>query len=401
MGEENFTEELINRLLDTISRCRSCMNCYSVCPLVDSTRGFPTQGPYGILRSLYYGIKWDESLTVGDREALGDIVYACTTCSSCEIKCKSSGAGVPIVEIIEDGRKLLVTEGIGPLKNQRIALKSIRSLGNPYGAPAEDRLNWLKDFDKKKKLSTKSALDEGDFELLLYVGCSASYDKNIQNVARCLISLLEETGINYGVLKEEVCCGSPANRAGDKQMFSDISCENLRRFEKQGVKWIVTISPHCYNVFINEYPDSIKGIKIQHYTEFLSDMMDEGRLVPHKEIGEIVTYHDPCYLGKKNNIYEAPRKLLRGIPGIKLVEMKHNRQDSLCCGGGGGRMWAAVEEVTRLSQIRLKEAIKVKASIIATACPWCHIQLGDAIKDTNSEDKIEVKDIAELMADVL
>lgn len=399
MNEEHSLESLIDKLSDTVTKCRGCMSCYSVCPLVESTHGFPSSGAYGILRAIYYGIKWDEVLGIEDKQELRDIVYACTTCKACELKCKSSGAGVPIVELIEDGRRLLVEEMVGPLPNQSVVLKSIGSLGNPYGMLAEDRLNWLKAFSKGKNLSCKLIPDDGDVDLLLYIGCTASYDESIRKVACSLLTLLEKMNIDYGILKEEKCCGSPANRLGEFQMFSNISFENAKRFEECSVKHIVTISPHCYNTFISEYPESTKKIKIQHYTEFLFDMMREGKLAPQKAIGKVVTYHDPCYLGKRNGIYEPPRTVLEGIPGIKLVEMKRNRQDSLCCGGGGGRMWAAVKESNRLSQIRLKEAMEVKADVIATACPWCHIQLEDAVKDTNNEDKIEVKDIAELVAD--
>lgn len=402
MAETDFLENLMSKLLDTIAKCKSCMNCYSVCPLVESTRGFPSQGPYGILRSIHYGIKWDELLGFEEKKKLRDIVYICTTCKSCDIKCKTSGSGVPIVEMIEAGRELLVAQGIGPLDNQGLVLKSIMSEGNPNYGIAKDRLDWLRDFSKERNLSYKIVPDDGSVDLLLYVGCTASYDKGIQNVARCLVTLLEKMKINYGVLKEESCCGSPANRVGAKQMFSEICSENVKRLEECDVKWMVTVSPHCYNTFVNEYPNSIiKKLKIQHYTEFLSDMMDKGMLTPQKEIGKVVTYHDPCYLGKRNEVYEAPRRILKGIREIKLAEMKRNRQDSLCCGSGGGRMWAAVEETTRLSQIRLKEAMEVNAEIIATACPWCHIQLDDAIKDTNNEGKIEVKDIAELVAEAL
>lgn len=402
MDEVDSLEKFLDNLLDTLNKCKGCMFCYSACPLVESTHGFPTQGPYGILRSIYYGIKWDELLGLEEKKRLRDIIYTCTTCKSCDIRCKLSGAGMPIVDLIEKGRELLVTEGVGPLENQGLALKSIRGLGNPYGLLAKDRLDWLTDFSEKRQLSYKIVPDGGIVDLLLYVGCTASYDNSVQKVARCLVTLLEKMKINYGVLKDESCCGSPTSRVGERQIFSEISSENVKRLEECEVKWMVTISPHCYNTFVNEYPSSIvKKLKIQHYTQFLSDMMDKGMLAPQKEIDKVITYHDPCYLGKRNDVYEAPRRVLREIPGIKLVEMKRNRQDSLCCGGGGGRMWAAVEETTRLSQIRLKEAMEVNAEIIATACPWCHIELEDAIRDTGNEGKIEVKDIAELVAEAL
>lgn len=402
MNEADSLEKFLDSITDAMNNCKGCMFCYSACPLVESTHAFPTQGPRGILRSIYYAIKWDELFGLEEKKRLRDIIYACTTCKSCDIRCKLSGSGIPVVDLIEKGRELLVIEGVGPLDNQGLALKSIGSVGNPYGLLAKDRLGWLTDFSEKRHLSYKIVPDGGNADVVLYVGCTGSYDESIQNVARSLVTLLEKMKLNYGVLKDESCCGSPANRVGEREMFSRISADNTSRLKEYGVKWIVTISPHCYNTFINEYPDSVaKEIKIQHYTQFLSDMMDKGMLAPQKEIDKVITYHDPCYLGKRNDVYEAPRRVLKGIPGVKLVEMKRNRKDSLCCGGGGGRMWAAVEDNPRLSQIRLKEAMEVNAEIIATACPWCHIELEDAIKDTGNEGKIEVKDIAELVAEAL
>ncbi|MBW2040322.1 MAG: (Fe-S)-binding protein, partial [Deltaproteobacteria bacterium] len=211
--------------------------------------------------------------------------------------------------------------------------------------------------------------------------------------------LLEEVGANYGILNEERCCGSPARRMGEEGLFEDLSNDNLEAFRQSDVQIIITISPHCYNTYINEYPEATNGLKIQHYTEFFSEAIERGDLVPKSKIEKVLTYHDPCYLGKKNEVYEAPRKILKSIPGVKFVEMKRNRDNSLCCGGGGGRMWIETEEINRLSETRINEALAEGAEIIATACPWCHIQLEDAVKTTGSEGKIEVKDVAELLAE--
>jgi len=188
---------------------------------------------------------------------------------------------------------------------------------------------------------------------------------------------------------------------GEEGLFEDLSTENLEAFKQSGVRKIITISPHCYNTFVNEYPEAIKGFEIQHYTEFFADAIERGSLVPKLRIEKRVTYHDPCYLGKRNGVYDAPRKILMSIPGVQLVEMKRNRDNSLCCGGGGGRMWIEVEEVKRLSESRVEEAMAVGAEVIATACPWCHIQLEDAVKTTGNEGKIEVKEVAELLASSL
>ena len=398
MREDQFVDELKEMIVDIARRCRNCNYCYSVCPLFESTRGFQVQGPSGILQAIRYGIRWGE-LEGEEKEILRDILYACTTCYSCVLKCKSSGPGVPLLDGIEGGRKLLVELMIGPMPEQIKVLESLEQNGNPYDEPPSKRLDWLRDLENERSLRYK-LLGEGA-EVLLYVGCTPSYNEGIKDVARAVVKLLEEVGADYGILKEERCCGSPARRMGEEGLFEDLSTENLEAFEQSGVRKIITISPHCYNTFVNEYPEAMKGFEIQHYTEFFADAIERGSLVPKLRIEKKVTYHDPCYLGKRNGVYDAPRKILMSIPGVQLVEMKRNRDNSLCCGGGGGRMWIEVEEVKRLSESRVEEAMAVGAEVIATACPWCHIQLEDAVKTTGNEGKIEVKEVAELLASSL
>ena len=166
---------------------------------------------------------------------------------------------------------------------------------------------------------------------------------------------------------------------------------------KSGVKQVVTVSPHCYNSFKMDYPESFKKQKVQHYTEYLFSLIEKGILSPSKKIEKTITYHDPCYLGKRNEVYDAPREIISKIPGLNLVEMRDNRVDSLCCGGGGGRMYIEVDEVKRLSHLRLEQALATGADVIATACPWCYTQIKDAIKVTDQEAHIEVRDISELL----
>jgi len=208
-------------------------------------------------------------------------------------------------------------------------------------------------------------------------------------------------GIDYGILREEKCCGDPALRLGEMGLFKGLAESNAETFKNAGMKLIVTISPHCYNTFKNEYPELPDVTEIKHYTELFAEQIEGGNLSIKKNLTQKVTYHDPCYLGKRNNSYEAPRQILKSIAGNSFVEMKSNRADSLCCGGGGGRMFTEVEEVERLSEKRVQQAIDVGAEIIATACPWCYIQLADGIKTTGNEGKIIVKDIAELLADCI
>ena len=395
MEQTDFIEALKTKILENCKRCRTCNFCYTTCPLYESSSGFLTRGPSGILSSIYYAISWD---MLGEtKKALRDILYACTTCGSCDVICKSSGPGTPAVEAIEAGRSLLVELMLGPMPEQIKVLESLQQYGNPYNEPPNKRLDWLKEMSEQSRLNYRLVPGEGPVDVLLYVGCSPSYNVDIQKIARSVVMLLESMELKYGILKEEKCCASPAKRMGEEGLFQDLSEENLKAFQATGAKTIITVSPHCYNTLTNEYPEGMKQFDVKHYTEFFQECIEDGRIVPRSHIDKTVTYHDPCYLGKKNSLYTAPRKILSAIPGLRFVEMKRNRENSLCCGGGGGRMWIDIEEVTRLSEIRLEEALAVGAQIVATACPWCYLQIEDAIKTTDNEGKIELKDISELL----
>lgn len=385
MNEENIIDKLKETIVDIAQRCRNCNNCYSVCPLFESTRGFQVQGPSGILQAISYAIKWDE-LEGDEKEILRDILYACTTCYSCVLKCKSRASGVPILDAIEGGRKLLVELMIGPMPKQIKVLESLEQEGNPYDELASKRLDWLKDLEKEKLLNHK-LLPGHKAEILLYVGCTSSYNVSLKDVASSVVELLEAVNADYGLLKQEKCCGNPAKRIGEEGLFQELAKKNIEEFKESGVQTILTISPHCLNTFINEYPEDIKRFKIRHYTEFFAQAIEQKTLVPKNRIKKVVTYQDPCDLGKRLGIYGAPREILMNLPGISFVEMRRNRENSLCCGGGGGRMWIEVEEIQRLSETRVKEALALGAEMITTACPWCHIQLEDAVKTTGNERK--------------
>jgi Fe-S oxidoreductase len=393
MNEENEIKELEEKIVEIGSRCWNCNFCFSACPNYDSTRGFQVQGPSGILQSIYQAIKMGQ-IEGPEKEALRDILYACTTCKSCEITCKGMSAGVPILEGIEAGRKLLLEKMIGPLIQQRKALESIYKYGNPYGESPEKRLSWIGDL-KAKRLPQEKA------EVLFYVGCTASYEPEIQGVARSIVKLLQFLGVDFGILEAEVCCGDPAMALGDEILFQEMARQNQEKFQAAGIKTILTVSPHCFNTFRKRYGDLQERVEIKHYTEFLAEAF-KGRTSSFKtSLPYPVTYHDPCYLGKHNDIYDPPRQLLRYIPGMKLLEMKMTGKDSLCCGGGGGRMYAEVEEEKRLADVRIGQALETGARVMATACPWCHTMLQNAVRDLKMEDRVKVQDIAEILVEAL
>ncbi|MBN1103136.1 MAG: (Fe-S)-binding protein [Deltaproteobacteria bacterium] len=382
---------LRQEILDAVSKCVKCRFCFSRCPVYEVSHGWVTQGASGITQSLYYGIKFNHI----DR-ALRDILMRCTTCRSCEIICERLMAGVSLVEAIRKGRRLLLEQGIDPLREQQRALESLQALGNPYGKPPSKRTAWAKGLELNR-------LDEGadGVCLLYYVGCTPSYDDRVQKVARSIAGILQGAGVAFGILEQEKCSGDPALVMGERALFEDLAEQNLERFRKSGIPQILTTSPHDFNCFLKDYPEGMRKINVMHYTQFLCELVDEGRLVFRRDMPRKVTYQDPCYLGKHNQIYEEPRRLLAAVPGLELVEMRRNRQDSLCCGGGGGRMWADFDEAAHLAEVRVLEALETGAEILATACPFCLVNFEDAVKVLDKEDSIKVRDVAEILSEAM
>ncbi|GAI87831.1 unnamed protein product, partial [marine sediment metagenome] len=231
----------------------------------------------------------------------------------------------------------------------------------------------------------------------------APHDAYAGKMAKALVKLLEKAKVKFGIIEDETCCGNPSVKMGELLLFEDICEKNLDLFKSLGIKHIVTVSPHCFDTFLNRYPEgAMEGIKVQHHTQFLADLIDQKKLAFNSRIEKKVAYQDPCYLGRHNEVYDTPRKVLHNIPGIKLIEFPKSRADSVCCGGGGGRMWTDFEsEVERIANLRVKEALEIGVDMIVTACPWCYINMVDGVKSVNVEDKLTVTDLAELCVEAL
>ncbi|MDI7261066.1 MAG: (Fe-S)-binding protein [Thermodesulfobacteriota bacterium] len=317
-------------------------------------------------------------------------LWACTTCSTCSLRCP---AGVKNVELIMGIRNFLANKGEVP-STIRDALENTFLQGNPWGRFRDRRADWAKDLGVK-------IFGEETSETLLFVGCAPSYDPRVQNVSIALVKIFQQAGLDFGILgKKESCCGNEIRRMGEQTLFKKLAKDNTALFKKSGIKRIITISPHCYNAFKNEYPDL--NIPAQHYTQVLAELIETGKLNMSKGLDILTTFHDPCFLGKQNLIFEEPRRILSSIPEIQFVEMERSRERSLCCEGGGGRMWAeGGTEGKRNGEIRIKEALGLGAKVIATACPFCLMTLEDATKTSGSADQIVVKDIAELISEAL
>ncbi len=358
--------------------CIQCGKCTGGCPMAIKTRLNPRNLVY---RLLIAGNGFD----LEGREELWD----CTTCSTCYSRCPKQ---VNPMEAIIALRSAFVEKGrVHP--NVKTALESTFRHGNPLTMPREDRAAWAKD------LSVKSIAEGAEY--LYYVGCTPSYDPRVQQVSRALVRVLQSTGVDFGILGEqENCCASEVRRLGEAGLFEMMVEENTGMFKELKVGKMFTTSPHCFNVFKNDYPKN--GLRVQHYTQLLAGLLESGDLRFAGKVEKTVTYHDPCYLGKHNKVFDEPRAVLKSIPGLKLVEMDRSREKSLCCEGGGGRMWLeGTNPNVRLAQLRVKEALETGAEILATACPFCLLTLDEAVKHIKAEEKIRVMDIAEIAAQAL
>jgi Fe-S oxidoreductase len=358
--------------------CVQCGKCTGGCPMTLKTKLNP--------RSLILRI-----LTAGngfDLEPFEEL-WDCTTCSTCTTRCPKN---VSPMEAIIGMRSAIVEKGkIHP--NVKTALESTFRQGNPLTMPRDQRGAWAADLALKP-------MAEG-VEYFYYVGCTPSYDPRGQKVARSLVKILQKAGVDFGILgNEENCCGSEVRRLGEAGLFEMMSEENTETYKSLGVSKMFTTSPHCYNVYRNDYPKN--GLQVQHYTQLLAGLVEGKKLELTGKLEKTITYHDPCYLGKHNSVFDEPRAVLAAIPGVKLVEMDRSREKSLCCEGGGGRMWLeGTNPGTRLAQMRVKEALETGAEVLATACPFCLLTLEEAVKHLNADDRLKVMDVAELVAEVL
>ena len=318
-------------------------------------------------------------------------LWDCTTCSVCTLRCPR---GLKPHELVIAIRSALAEEGNIPVA-AKDALEATLKQGNPYGQLRSKRAEWAADLDVKD-------FSRGDkAETLYFVCCAASYDPRVQEVARALVSIFNHAGVDFAILgNEESCCGNEIRRLGEEGLFEMLQKQNLELFTRYGVRQIVTTSPHCYNALKNEYEAS--NVEVRHYSQFLAELIEQGKLNFSREMKRRVTYHDPCFLGKQNLIFDEPRFVLRSIPGITLVDFERSRERSLCCEGGGGRQWVDVSNSQeRLSDIRINEALELGVEVLATACPFCLLNLEDAVKTLGVAEKIQIKDIAELVSEAI
>ncbi|RDY72341.1 4Fe-4S dicluster domain-containing protein, partial [Halobacillus trueperi] len=339
---------------------------------------------------------------VNNKSLIGDVIteeelWACTTCRNCEDACPVMNEHVD--KIIDLRRYLVLTEGKMDADGQR-AMMNIERQGNPWGLSKKEREDW-RQLDEDVQIPTVKELKKSgeEFEYLFWVSSMGSYDNRSQKIAMAFAKLMNAADIKFAILgNKEQNSGDTARRMGNEFLFQELAEKNMKEFEKHNVKKIITIDPHAYNIFKNEYPDFGLEAEVYHHTEMLAEWLKEGRLKPEGVVNEKITYHDSCYLGRYNEVYQPPREVLEMIPGVEVVEMKRNRSNGMCCGAGGGMMWMEEKSGNRVNVARTEQALEVEPTMISSGCPFCLTMLSDGTKAKEVEEEVSTMDIAEILA---
>jgi Fe-S oxidoreductase/nitrate reductase gamma subunit len=324
-------------------------------------------------------------------------VWACTTCKACDEICP---VNIEILDKILDMRRYLsLMESNFPAELGN-AYRAMENQGNPWGMNQNDRADWAKDM----KVDVVDPGAKFNYEYLYWVGCAGSFDDKNKKVTQAMADLLQRAGIDVAILgPSEMCTGDSARRSGNEYLFQMLALPNIEMLNGMGVKKIITQCPHCFNTLKNEYPQLGGNYEVVHHSEFLEHLIDTGQLdIRNASLEDRITYHDSCYLGRHNDVYMAPRKIVGSIKGVQIVEMPRNGTQGMCCGAGGARMWMEESIGTKVNDERAQEAISTGASRVATACPFCYIMLDDGVKGAGKEeDEVKVADIAIHLLDAL
>ncbi|SHI16421.1 (Fe-S)-binding protein [Desulfosporosinus lacus] len=364
---------------DAVKYCYQCGKCDTVCPW-NRVRTFSMR-------------KLIREATFGLTEIENEEIWRCTTCGKCHQRCPRD---VKQINNMIALRRFATGYGVFPeaVKPVRAASAGLFAEGNPFGEARSKRAEWA------EGLSIKP-FTEG-MEVLYFPGCYLSYDSRLKKVARATVNILNKAGVDFGILgTQENCCGESIRKTGNEELFKRMARENIKTFIDNGVKKILVSSPHCYHTFKNEYPEFNVNFEVIHISQYLFELINEGRLQISKEYAKKVTYHDPCYLGRHNGIYDEPRGVLKKIPGLILNEMEESREDSMCCGMGGGRIWMETQKSDRFANLRLDQAIGVGAEVLVTSCPYCITNFEDSRLVLNYDDVIQVKDITEILQEII
>jgi Fe-S oxidoreductase len=375
--------------------CTECGRCSDNCPAFITGKLLSPKQLTLDLRDRMYGHRPGPPDLVPEL-IKPEVLWACTTCRACEEQCPVNITYVD--KIVQMRRNLVTIRGEFPSELAK-PFEGMETNGNPWNLARVDRTAWT------EGLEIRHIKDKPDAEVLFWVGCAASYDDRARKIARATSRLLKQAGIDFAILgDEETCTGDPARRAGNEYVFSMLAETNaatLNGYKEQGgIRRIITTCPHCFNTLAREYPDFGAKFEVIHHSDFLLGLVAEKKLAPKQAVNGRVAYHDSCYLGRYNDIYESPRAVLASIPGVELVEVEHwNKKRGLCCGAGGAQMWMEEQNKDRVNVKRTLQLLDTGAKTIASACPFCMTMLTDGIKAQSKEQEVRNLDIAELLAE--
>ena len=398
LGSHQASEFTWKQLLDSVS-CTECARCTTVCPAHATVRPLSHMKLIIDIRQDLYDRtirkETEPEELVGGRIKNAEL-WSCTSCGACTGACPVFIDHVPT---FTDMRRYLVLSEGEPPEQAMEALEGMTNRGNPWALPASDRLKWASEAD----LDIPLMAERKKADVLYWVGCAGAYDPRNQEVARAFVKILQQAGVDFAVLgEEETCTGDSARRLGEEYLFETLALQNIETLKQYDFKTIVTPCPHCVHSLGTEYKDFDGDFEVQHHSQFISQLMRSGELKVDGSVNGRVTFHDPCYLGRYQGEYDAPRDLIRAAVGSSsMVEMDYSRRASFCCGAGGGNMWYEMEEEDRMNLVRVRQAAATGAGTVATACSFCMIMMDDAVKVEGREDALQVKDVAELIADRL
>jgi len=388
LGISKLEEFSWKRRLD-FDACVECGRCQDACPAYMAGTAL---SPKQIIVKLKRHMNGQLPGPIHGTLIAPDELWACTTCMACVQECP---AFIDIVDTIIDLRRYLaLSEGALPSTAPQ-SLQNIQRAGNPWGLPASERLAWAQGLDVPVAEAGKPV------EYLYWVGCSASYDKRNQSIARAVVKILKKAGVSFAVMSEERCHGEVARRLGDEYLYQTVQQENIEAMKQYRFEKVITHCPHCFNTIKNEFPQFGGTYPVLHHAQVIEELLASGRIVPTRAIDKTVAFHDSCYLGRYNGIFDAPRNTAKAVPGLRVIELPRRRERGLCCGGGGGHMWMEVPAKKRVNIIRVEEALEAKPDVVATACPFClaMVDLGRKVKE--AEEHLDVKDVSELVAESL
>jgi Fe-S oxidoreductase len=410
-GAAKLTDLTWKQLLDGMT-CTECGRCQSQCPawntgkplspkllVMDIRDALFEYGP-GLLQAKREGEEQFkeavEALPPLNPDVIEDeVIWDCTTCGACVQACP---VNIEHIDAIVDMRRNLVMGESRFPREMQTALQSLETTGNPWGQPPQARVEWTKGTSKQEPLEIPHISEAPDADVLFWVGCAGAYDDRNKKVVYDFAKLMQIAGVKFATLgPEENCNGDPARRMGAEYIYQMLAEQNIELLKENKVKKIVTICPHCFNTIFNEYPQFGGTFEVVHHTEYLAQLVREGRLQPKSPMPERITYHDPCYLSRHNDVWRGAREVIEAIPDTEYGELHRHGHNTFCCGAGGARMWMEENMGKRVNNERTDEALASASDTLATGCPFCNIMLSDGVTERKASDRMQVRDVAQLL----